>query len=367
MFKLFFEDFNPQDHLFWWLFIAFFFAFIIAYTTFPTVIYISKQKQLMDEPGGRSMHKNTTPTLGGISIYFSLIVVMTIVGAFLNTKTLVLVMGGLTILFFMGLKDDLTIISPIKKLFGQLLAAGLLIVFTDTRILGFSSIMGVNELPYWISIGFTLFVYVLIINAYNLIDGVDGLAGSIALGVCLVFTYLFVDAGKLSLATLAIALVGSLLAYLRFNFSGKNKIFMGDTGTMVVGFLLAFFTISFINLAQTDSSSVYFRYAPVLAFALLFYPLIDTLRVFLLRIVIYKKSPFAADRKHIHHKYLFFGFTHAQTTLLIASFNVIIVFLTFFIAIEYDLTLNRHILLLMVYGSYLYLIPVFFKWLFKTF
>ena len=119
MFKLFFEDFNPQDHLYWWLFIAFFFAFIIAYTTFPTVIYISKQKQLMDEPGGRSMHKNKTPTLGGISIYFSLIVVMTIVGAFLNTKTLVLIMGGLTILFFMGLKDDLTIISPIKSFLGN--------------------------------------------------------------------------------------------------------------------------------------------------------------------------------------------------------------------------------------------------------
>ena len=123
----------------------------------------------MDEPDSRSLHSDKTPTLGGIGIFFSIIVVITIVGAFLNTKVLLLVMGGLVILFFLGLKDDLTILSARKKFIGQLFAALLLIVFTDTRIIGFSSILEVYTLPYWVSIGFTLFVYILIINAYNLL------------------------------------------------------------------------------------------------------------------------------------------------------------------------------------------------------
>ena len=180
MIKTLLDNFNPENNAILWLIAAFVLAFIIAWQTFPTILYVAKEKHLMDEPDSRSMHSNRTPTLGGIGIFFGIIVVMTIVGAFLNTKVLLLVMGGLIILFFLGLKDDLTVLSPGKKFLGQLFVATLLIVFTDTRIIGFSSILDVHTLPYWVSIGFTLFVYILIINAYNLIDGVDGLAGTIA-------------------------------------------------------------------------------------------------------------------------------------------------------------------------------------------
>ena len=214
MIKTLLDNFNPENNAVFWLISAFVLAFIIAYQTFPTILYVAKEKHLMDEPDSRSMHSNRTPTLGGIGIFFGLIVVMTIVGAFLNTKVLLLVMGGLTILFFIGLKDDLTVMSPGKKLLGQLFAAVLLIVFTDTRIIGFSSILDVYTLPYWISIGFTLFVYILIINAYNLIDGVDGLAGTLALSVSAIFVYLFGTTNNLSLATIAIALCGTLLHFL---------------------------------------------------------------------------------------------------------------------------------------------------------
>ncbi len=206
---------------------AFGLVFFIASQAFPTIISVAKKKHLMDEPNGRSVHSARTPTLGGIGIFLSLIVVMTIMGAFLNTKVLLLVMGGLTILFFLGIKDDLTVLSAGNKFGGQVLAAGLLIMFTDTRIIGFSDIMNVDELQYWVSIGFTLFVYILIINAFNLIDGVDGLAGTIALCASGIFVYLFVNAGDLSLATIAIALCGSLFAFLRKNFSKNDKILWG--------------------------------------------------------------------------------------------------------------------------------------------
>lgn len=352
------ENFTPENNITIWLIAAFALAFFIAYQTFPTILYVAKEKHLMDEPDSRSVHSNKTPTLGGIGIFVGLIVVMTIVGAFLNTKVLLLVMGGLTILFFLGLKDDLTVLSASKKFMGQLLAAGLLIVFTNTRIIGFSMILDIDVLPYWISVGFTLFVYILIINAYNLIDGVDGLAGTVAFSISGVFVYLFVNSSELSLATIAIALCGCLLAFLRLNFSNKNKIFMGDTGSMIVGFLLAFFTISFINMAQLDKTSAYFKASPALALALLFYPLIDTFRVFFIRVVIHKTSPFKADKNHLHHRFIRSGYSHLMTTILISSINVVIIGIAFNLL---HLNLNTQIIFLLLYGSVLYLLPFLFK------
>ncbi|WCO01122.1 MraY family glycosyltransferase [Psychroserpens ponticola] len=354
MIKTLLENFNPENSPLIWLVCAFVLAFVIAYQTFPTILYVAKEKHLMDEPDSRSMHSSKTPTLGGIGIFFSLVVVMTIVGAMLNTKALLLVMGGLTILFFLGLKDDLTVLSARKKFIGQLFAALLLIIFTDTRIIGFSKIFDIDILPYWVSIGFTLFVYILIINAYNLIDGVDGLAGCIALLISVFFTILFYNSGALSLATISVALIGALLAFLKSNFSSKNKIFMGDTGSMIVGFLLAFFTISFISQSQTNIDSEYFRASPALAFAMLFFPLIDTLRIFFIRIFILKKSPFEADKNHIHHRFIQAGFSHVQTTFTVVLINLFIVVIAFNML---HLNLNSQIGLLLVYGSVLYCLP----------
>lgn len=354
MIKTLLEEFTPEKNYIIWLAAAFISAFFIAYRAFPTILYVAKAKHLFDEPDSRSVHSNKTPTLGGIGIFLSLIVVMTIVGAFLNTKVLLLIMGGLTILFFLGLKDDLTVLSARNKFVGQLLAAGLLIVFTNTRIIGFSNILDIDVLPYWISIIFTLFVYILIINAYNLVDGVDGLAGSIALSASAIFTYLFVNANELSLATIAIALCGALIAFLRLNFSKKNKLFMGDTGSMIVGFLLAFFTISFINMAQIDENSDYYNASPALAFALLFYPLIDTLRIFFIRIFVLKKSPFKADKNHIHHRFIHQGFSHIKTTVTIVLINFIIIVIAFNLL---EFKLNNQIISLILYGSALYYLP----------
>ncbi|MCD2257636.1 MraY family glycosyltransferase [Psychroserpens luteolus] len=352
------ENFNPENSPIIWLLAAFLLAFIIAQQTFPTILYVAKKKQLMDEPDSRSLHSNNTPTLGGIGIFLSLVVVMTIVGAMLNTKVLLLVMGGLTILFFLGLKDDLTVLSARSKFLGQLVAALLLIVFTDTRIIGFSKILDVDVLPYWVSIFFTLFVYVLIINAYNLIDGIDGLAGSIALLISIVFSLLFYDSGALSLATISVALIGALLAFLRLNFSKKNKIFMGDTGSMIVGFLLAFFTISFISQSQTNINSDYFKASPALALAMLFFPLMDTFRIFFIRIFVLKKSPFEADKNHIHHRFIQAGFTHIQTTVFIVAINLVIIVIAFNML---HLNLNTQIGLLLIYGSILYYLPFVLK------
>lgn len=352
------DSIHPENFLVVWLVCAFLLAFYIAYTTFPTILYVAEKKHLMDVPDGRSAHSKSVPTLGGVAIFISMVMVMTITGAILNSKVLLLVMGALTILFFLGLKDDLTVLSPRKKLVGQFLAALLLILFTDNRIIGFSNILEIQTLPYWVSISFTLFVYLLIINAYNLIDGVDGLAGTVALGAGGIFLALFIYSKDYSLATIAIALIGSLMAFLRFNFSTKKKIFMGDTGSMIIGFLIAFFTISFINQAQLNELSNLHTSSPAIALAIVFYPLFDTLRVVIIRMFVLKSNPFKPDQNHIHHMFLKAGYSHVWTTIIIASLNLVI----FAIAINLVyLNLNTQIFALIIYGSILYTIPFLFR------
>ncbi|MGR7813257.1 glycosyltransferase family 4 protein [Lacinutrix undariae] len=358
MIKILLDNFSPEHNAVAWLVAAFILAFLIAYRAFPTILYVAREKHLMDEPDSRSMHTDKTPTFGGIGIFLSLVVVMSIVGAMLDTKVLLLVMGGLTILFFLGLKDDLTTLPANRKFLGQLFAAALLIIFTDTRIGSFSGILGIGTLPYWVSLVFTLFVYVLVINAYNLIDGIDGLAGSVALLLSIVFMFALYSLGDLSLATICVALAGSLLAFLRMNFSTKHKIFMGDTGSMIVGFLLAFFAVSFISAAERSSDSIFLSGAPALALAMLFYPLADTFRVFFIRIIILKTSPFKPDTNHIHHRFIRAGFNHKSTTAIVVAINLLIIIIAYNLLF---LNLNTQICLLFVYGSLLYSIPFMLK------
>lgn len=351
------QYFNPLDYLELWLAIVFLIAFFMSYSSFPAIFNVAEAKHLMDEPTDRSIHSIKTPTLGGISIYLSLVLVITTTGALLDTKIMLLLLGGLTILFFLGLKDDLLILSPKKKFFGQLLAAGLLIVFTDTRILGFSGLFGITIMPYWISVCFTLFVYLLLINAYNLIDGVDGLAGSLALFASAAFAFVFIKIKDISMATIAVGLIGALLPFLRLNFSRRKKIFMGDTGSMIIGFLMAFFIVRFIGHGQTHIDSHFYNSGPVLACAIVFFPLIDTLRIFIVRIIVHKKSPFVADKNHLHHRFLDMGFSHMRTTFSIVLINVVIVIFAY---VMRDFDIHLQLVLLLTVGILLY--ALFFIW-----
>ncbi|WP_163514088.1 MraY family glycosyltransferase [Gelidibacter japonicus] len=351
--------FDPLDHVVIWLFLAFLIALFVSFNTFPAIFMIAVKKQLMDEPGSRSVHSKRTPTLGGIAIFVSLVVVITTLGGLLNTKVLLLLLGGMTILFFLGLKDDLLVLSPRKKFLGQLMAALVLIIFTDTRIIGFSGIFGITVLPYWLSVAFTLFVYILIINAYNLIDGVDGLAGSLALFACAAFAYVFLKTQDISMATIAVATIGSLIPFLRLNFAKKRKIFMGDTGSMVIGFLLSFFVVRFIGEAQLYRGSIFFNSAPVLALAIMFFPLLDTFRVFFIRLILHKKSPFHADQNHLHHGFLKMGYSHAQTTMCIVIINVVL----FVLAVLFkEFEIHLQLVLLLLIGTILYSLIFLYHW-----
>ncbi|MGB5418846.1 MraY family glycosyltransferase [Algibacter sp.] len=308
MIKEFLNNFDVTAHLELWLLSTFLLALFIAYRSYGPIMYIAIKKHLMDKPDDRSVHTNSTPTLGGVGIYISLVLVICLAGVVLNSKSLLVLAGGLNILFFLGLKDDLLVLSARKKFLGQLIASFLFVTITDIRIRGFSNIFSVEVLPYWVSIGFTVFVFILIINAYNLIDGIDGLAGSIALLASLVFGWLFYRVNYIGSATLTAALAGALLPFLRLNASKKNKIFMGDTGSLIVGFMLAVFAVSYISYVQSNTPIGAKDSSPLIALSILFFPLMDTLRIFFVRIFIYKTSPFLADKNHIHHRLLDLGY-----------------------------------------------------------
>ena len=360
MVKELLDNFNPINYIGWLALVAAFISMVVSATSYPAILNVAKAKNLLATSDSRSSHSGSVPNLGGIGIYLSIVVAITFIGALLDTKSLLLILGSITLLFFLGLKDDILVLSPLKKFTGQLLAASLLIIFTDTRILGLSGILGITILPYWLSVLFTLFVYVLIINAFNLIDGVDGLAGSLALMASIAFGYVFYRYEDISMVVLAASLCGALIPFLFLNFSKRNKMFMGDTGSMIIGFIIGVFAVRFIGDSEGVNSSSYNSSSPILVLAFLFFPLLDTLRIFFIRLVIHRKSPFAADKNHLHHRFLSLGFSHKQTTAVIVFVNSMLIFSTYCFR---NFEIHIQLCILLTIGTSLYSLYFIYDWL----
>jgi UDP-GlcNAc:undecaprenyl-phosphate GlcNAc-1-phosphate transferase len=204
----------------------------------------------------------------------------------------------------------------------------ILVLMADIRLTEFWGLLGIEEISYPMSIGLSLFVYIVIVNALNLIDGVDGLAAGIGLIASMTFAYWFYRTGDYPLALLAVGLGGSLMGFLLFNFQ-PARIFMGDSGSLIIGVVIYVLTMKMIEFpSQRMSHTMMSVSKPVLAMAILAYPLIDTLRVFIIRAV-QGRSPFSADKNHIHHKLLSLGLTHRQVSLVLYAYTVFIIILTF--------------------------------------
>ena len=354
MVKHYLQYLNTDDNIIPILFVVFVASFVISFLTFKPLLLVIIKKKLHDQPNNRSAHQTVTPTIGGVSIYISLVLIICLFGAILRLDGLLILVGCLTLLFFLGLNDDLDDLKPFRKAFIQFLVSLFIVAITDVRVLGFSGILGIGLFPYWFSVLFTIFVYILIINAFNLIDGVDGLAGSLAVMACVALSCLFWQSKEYALTALCFSLFGALLPFLRLNLSKKRKIFMGDSGSMIIGFTIAYCAISFIYKTQLDSSSYFYNNVPVMAGAILFYPLLDTLRIFFIRIVLNKTSPFKADRNHIHHKFLDLGYSHKKTTLTILVLNSVLVIMSYFTRF---LDVNIQIFTIIICGLLLFLIP----------
>jgi UDP-GlcNAc:undecaprenyl-phosphate GlcNAc-1-phosphate transferase len=295
--------------------LAFVWAFVVAVFAIPSIIYVAHLKNLLDEPNFRAVHTNLTPRLGGMAIFAGFMSAVTIFGDV--TPQIQRLLASTLILFFIGLKDDISPVSAFKKFFVQILATGIVMFLGDIKINDFQGFLGINQIDDRFAYAFTFLVIVGLINAFNLIDGLDGLAGSLVLINSASFGYFFYRFGGAEyapFALLAFCLMGGILGFLRYNFH-KAIIFMGDTGSLVSGMLVSAMAIQFVQMKAVES-------APSIAVAILIIPVFDTARVFAIRIF-NGKSPFSPDKNHVHHILIKSGLNQMQTVILLSFINII--------------------------------------------
>jgi UDP-GlcNAc:undecaprenyl-phosphate GlcNAc-1-phosphate transferase len=300
-------------------------AFVFSFFFIKILIRISIEKNVFDNPNvDRKLHIIPTPNIAGVAFFFSIIFCMSIFGQkFSFPESMGQILAANIILFLLGLKDDLIGLSSSKRFYGQLFSGLILIIFGDFRIQNLS-IIGFTSISYPISIFISLLFFVMITNAYNLIDGLNGLLGSLTIFSCLCFLLFFYINSNYYLIALMISIIATILAFLFFNF-GKASIFMGSSGSYVIGSLMYFNSITFLN--QSIVSHLQNSKFSIL-FCILAIPIFDTVRVFILRIM-QKKSPFSADANHIHHRLLMLLPSHSSVVCVIISFNILLVGVNF--------------------------------------
>lgn len=284
-------------------------------------------KHLMDNPNERSSHTEATPSLGGMAFYILLMLSIYFNYSFDTYNVSMSMVPGLTILFFLGLKDDLVVLAPSTKLIGQIAACLFILMNIKFEINSLHGFFGIEEIPYWAGLTIGLFLMLAIINAFNLIDGIDGLAGSIGIVAFSGFALVFFYAERYFFSLTSIVMVGMLIGFLYFNLSSKKKIFMGDTGSMIVGFMLAVMSIRFLSLDTDSLNRLPFNAVdiPIVIISFLIIPLFDTTRVFIIRLL-NGKGPFSPDRNHMHHVLVdSHRISHRRASFFIAVTNILCV------------------------------------------
>lgn len=301
-------------------------AFLLTFLVFPVYIKILKKKDYLDDPGGRKIHTAKTPAMGGLPIFVGLLLSILLWSSFETLRSIKFVIGAVSIMFVIGFRDDLINLKAFQKLLGQIAAAMIIVAVCDIRLDSLYGLFGIGDVPDWVSYLLSTFTIIVITNAYNLIDGIDGLAGSVGLVTTLFFGIWFFLVGEIGLASISLALTGALVAFLNFNWA-PSKIFMGDTGSLFIGFFLSIAAIKFIDLNDLLIGQNYAFGASIgTAMAILIVPLADTLRVFTKRIA-RGKSPMHPDRTHTHHILLRLGCNHAQASGILVTVNIIFVLL----------------------------------------
>ena len=287
---------------------AFLTSFIITYVAVPKIIFFADKFRLTDVPGERSSHKRSVPIFGGIAIFSGIIFSLLFWG---KLDSIQFILVSLVIVFFVGVIDDLHGLSPFKKIIGQVIAILILIYLGKIQINSMHGVLGVYELPDIIATLFTVFVVIVITNGFNLIDGVDGLASGVGVIASLAFGVMAYLMNQTDMAIIAFSLLGALLAFLKYNFH-PARLFMGDTGSLLVGMTLSVLAINLIHSGVVTETIHFPNKGPLMAIVFLAIPLFDSLRVFVVRIID-GKNPLNASREHIHHALLDLGLGHKRT------------------------------------------------------
>jgi UDP-GlcNAc:undecaprenyl-phosphate GlcNAc-1-phosphate transferase len=304
-------------------------SFLITSFAIPSILHVARFRHLYDDLGHfRKEHDHGIPRLGGVAIFVGFTITSLLFCMTNKSLPINYLLTACIILFAMGIKDDLAGVNSNTKFSIQLVACAILVILGNIRLTSLYGVFGIYELPYAVSVCLSIVLIVLIVNAYNLIDGIDGLAATTGIVANGAFAVLFIYIKQYELAAVSLAMAGSIIGFLRFNIT-PAKIFMGDTGSLLIGLITAVMALKFMEVSRVDigkDTGIYS--APVLTVAILIGPIFDTLRVFTIRIAS-GVSPFNADRNHIHHRMLRLGFNHLQTTLILTGANIITVAMVF--------------------------------------
>jgi len=305
-------------------------AFTITFLFIPVLIKLLSQLKVFDAPGKHKIHQHYVPSMGGVCIVMGAAFAQIIGLPFSEWAHLKYFYITIAMMFITGLRDDILTLSPRQKLIGQILPVIIVVVFGDTILWSFYGVffedVVFHNVVAW---GVTIFTIVILTNAYNLIDGLDGLAGTVGMIALLCFGTWFYLAGDFTMALISLSFFSSLAAFLWFNWE-PSRIFMGDTGALVVGLLLSILTIKFINTNYllSDNNPIRFTSTIGTAIMIMIIPIFDTLRVIILRLRRFQ-SPFRADKNHLHHQFLKLGFSHSKTVLVISAIHLFFVMLAF--------------------------------------
>lgn len=305
---------------------------LIVFISIPTILRVAYHKRLFDKPNFRSSHIKVTPRLGGLAIAFGFFFSYSFFADWYSYAYVPFLTSSFTLIFVIGLKDDIISTAAPLKLFGQIAAAVIISGLGEIRIDELQGILNI-PLPEGWAVCISVFIFIFLLNGFNLIDGIDGLAAIVGMITLTSFTFWFYVNGYYHVPLLAASLVGGLLAFIYYNmYCVRMKIFMGDTGSLLIGFVVSIVTIAFLKFNNQIVNIEVHQYslnsAPAVAVAVLIVPIVDTIRIFTLR-VLRGKSPFAPDKNHIHHRMLGLGMSHHQISYTIGFVNVCFVAIAF--------------------------------------
>lgn len=301
-------------------------AIVSTWWIFKKVLRIALLKNIVDNPDARKLQKTPVPVLGGIAVFFGMVVALTITRLTFDTRTLFAIMGAMSIMLYTGTIDDVLSLTPRTRFLIQIAIVLTLIYANNYSLNDFHGLWGIYNVSPWIAVPLTVFACVGIINAINMIDGVNGLCSGFCIVACSTFSIAFIKGNDIEAASLSILSIGSLLPFFCHNvFGKKSKMYIGDGGTLLMGTIMSSFVIGALNVNSPLAEKVDPNFGLIpFVLAVLSIPVFDCLRVMFGRIL-RRTSPFYPDRTHLHHMFFDMGFSHIGITAIELLANIFVI------------------------------------------
>ncbi len=301
-------------------------AFLGTLWIHPKVLKIAILKNIVDNPDARKLQRNPVPVMGGVAVFFGIVIGLCSSKAIFDSANTFMLISAMMIMLYIGTMDDIIDLSPSSRFLVEIAVIAWLMYASKSSMNCFGGLWGIDTIPATASYALTIFAAVGIINAINLIDGVNGLSSGFCFMSSVLFAIFFHITGNQVMTTLAISAAGAIVPFFLHNVFGQSsKMFIGDGGTLVIGTMMAMFVMNILG-ANPGCATLAAKGVGLIPFtlAVLSIPVFDTLRVMSTRIL-HKKSPFHPDKTHLHHMFIDLGFSHIGTTVSILSLNFLIV------------------------------------------